>query len=247
MKFGVDFLTSFCNINRRSYISTEASHRSINEPPSIPKQRRSREDSDEVEVYEELSDEDNKDGKPAARKASSATKSQESNDDEIFQMDDLEDGEGVAVGVEGGKSTGKDQEITTLENKMKNLNVMSKGGDSQNSKTKAPIENSSRSSFNNGSSNHQEKSKANQLQKPIIYGFKSAILSGGKRPEVQCQVCKKDGHMSNRCPDLRKPTLKPLPPFNPGMDNLVSAVCARARGKMQGRYERKFIFNIFSS
>lgn len=130
-------------------------------------------------------------------------------------MDDLEDGEGVAVQGEGG--------VATLENKMKNLNVISQKDVSQNSKT----------TVNNQSFNHQginKQATKNQVQKPIVYGFKSEVLSGGRRPEVQCQVCKKDGHMSSRCPDLRKPTLKALPHLNPRVVELVTAVCSKARG-----------------
>lgn len=64
----------------------------------------------------------------------------------------------------------------------------------------------------------------------IMYEFKPEILCGGKRPEVQCQCCKKDGHITSRCPDLKKTVLKPLPLLANSYLDIVSRVCAQTRG-----------------
>ncbi|XP_020897481.1 terminal uridylyltransferase 7 isoform X2 [Exaiptasia diaphana] len=66
----------------------------------------------------------------------------------------------------------------------------------------------------------------------IEYQFKTEILSGGKRPEVQCQCCKKDGHITAKCPDLKKPVLKPLPSLPTSYLDIVSRICAQTRGEV---------------
>lgn len=64
----------------------------------------------------------------------------------------------------------------------------------------------------------------------LVYYMKQDILSAGKRPEVQCQCCKKDGHVTHHCPELKKPSLKPLPTLSAKMLELVTRVCAQTRG-----------------
>jgi hypothetical protein len=153
-------------------------------------------------------------------------------------MDDIEDGEGIAIGKGEALATnqGTDKEITSLENKMIDLHVMNRNDVSQNSKTKTPKEHSSSTiSKNTGTepSNNLDTNKltSSAMPKQIMYEFQLEILSGGKRPEVQCQYCKKDGHMSSRCPDLKKPTLKALQPLTSRLDELVTSVCSKTRGK----------------
>ncbi|KAK3755615.1 hypothetical protein QZH41_017609, partial [Actinostola sp. cb2023] len=164
--------------------------------------------NDDVEVHEKKLGSQPKSDDKLHKQSQSADKDDE---DAIFQMDDLKDGNG---------STDQESQTRLLEHKMKDLTVTKQADVTVTSANHDNLHGTAISSSNDCS----------ELE--IVYEFTQEILSGGKRPEVQCQCCKRDGHVTTRCPDLRKPVLKPLPSLNTRYLDLVSRVCVQTRGEV---------------
>ncbi|XP_015775354.1 PREDICTED: terminal uridylyltransferase 7-like, partial [Acropora digitifera] len=64
----------------------------------------------------------------------------------------------------------------------------------------------------------------------VEYKFDPQIFRGNSRPVKTCCFCKKDGHIKENCPELKKPPLLKLPPMTPEFDALVDFACRTCRG-----------------
>ena len=76
-----------------------------------------------------------------------------------------------------------------------------------------------------------------KLIKTCLFRFDPQIFRGNSLPVKTCCFCKKDGHIKENCPELRKPPLFKLPPMTPEFDALVDFACKTCRG----RYKRQII------
>ena len=64
-----------------------------------------------------------------------------------------------------------------------------------------------------------------------MFRFDPKIFRGNSRPVKTCCFCKKDGHIKENCPELRKPPLLKLPPMTPEFDVMVDLACRTCRGR----------------
>lgn len=83
----------------------------------------------------------------------------------------------------------------------------------------------------------------------VEYKFDPQIFRGNSRPVKTCCFCKKDGHIKENCPELRKPPLLKLPPMTPEFDVMVDLACRTCRadfefGKAEVAYREDVVKNL---
>lgn len=162
----------------------------------------------------------------------------------IFQMDDLdpltkqmnsldisnndcEDG-GLSqrqTTKDGASLESRDQ--TDMETEVEISLSGSEGEDGGNSKA---TETASVDSNEQESSSKAVNNNMDFVQHNIVYRFDAKVFRGNNKPVTTCCFCKEDGHVKERCPDLRKPVLRALPPMTSQFAAVLDYVCQTCRG-----------------
>lgn len=73
---------------------------------------------------------------------------------------------------------------------------------------------------------HEMEEQDNIAPEDLHYIFDRMIFTGGKPPTVVCSICKRDGHLKDKCPeDFKKIELKPLPPMTELFREILDCLC----------------------
>ncbi|XP_068726733.1 terminal uridylyltransferase 4-like isoform X2 [Montipora capricornis] len=184
----------------------------------------------------------------------------ENREDGIFEMDDL-DNTTKQVHVESMEICDVDsaqKEISSQEQGKKNFDQNDTGEDieitlSESESEKQPgILGDAGGAFDLREKNSlvRYKDRTNiTAEQEVEYRFDAQVFRGNSRPIKTCCYCKEDGHVKENCPDLRKPSLKKLPPMTAGFGDLLDYVCKTCRAdfefdKAEVAYRERVLKNL---
>ncbi|XP_068677425.1 terminal uridylyltransferase 4-like isoform X2 [Montipora foliosa] len=168
----------------------------------------------------------------------------ENREDGIFEMDDL-DNTTKQIPVESMENCDVDsaqKEISSQEQGKKNFDQNDTGEDieitlSESESEKQPgILGDAGGGVDLREKNSlvRYKDRTNiTAEQEVEYRFDAQVFRGNSRPIKTCCYCKEDGHVKESCPDLRKPSLKKLPPITAEFGALLDYVCTTCRADFE--------------
>ncbi|PFX21554.1 Terminal uridylyltransferase 4 [Stylophora pistillata] len=166
------------------------------------------------------------------------TKKQESKaaavDEDIFQMDDLDPLTTQMRSMDVSSNDCEDGGFSQRQIKKKGSSLKSKVQDDAEIEVEISLSGSKEDDNRNSKTDSEEQAcGVADKSKDIVYRFDAKIFQGNIKPVKTCCICKKDGHVKDRCPDMQKPFLIALPPMTPMFAKVLDSFCQTCRADFE--------------